>query len=125
MAGSQTFVFLGPKSAALPLHHSWPIVIIYNIFWPLLVYEVPITIMESFERKISQFLLRWLCLPQSLTSIALLGTTPSCSSSVAQKFKFTQTKDFLLYKDSTDTKVSSSVEIRTRMEVECAGSRLS
>ncbi|KAI4881119.1 hypothetical protein NFI96_020517, partial [Prochilodus magdalenae] len=47
--------------------------ILPHLLWPLLVYEVPITIVEGFERKISQFLRRWLGLPRSLSSTALFG----------------------------------------------------
>ncbi len=41
--------------------------------WPLLVYEVLISTVESFERKISRFLQRWLGLPQSLSNITVYG----------------------------------------------------
>ncbi|KAF7644982.1 hypothetical protein LDENG_00212660 [Lucifuga dentata] len=47
--------------------------ILPRLLWPLLVNEVPITIVEGFERNISQFLRRWLGLPKSLSSIALHG----------------------------------------------------
>lgn len=36
------------------------------IIWPLLVYEVPISTVGGFERRISRFLHRWLGLPRSL-----------------------------------------------------------
>lgn len=47
--------------------------ILPHLLWTLLIYEVPITIVEGFERKISQFLHRWLDLPQSLSNNALFG----------------------------------------------------
>ncbi|TWW59294.1 hypothetical protein D4764_06G0008240, partial [Takifugu flavidus] len=37
--------------------------ILPRVLWPLLVYAVPVTTVESFERKISCFLRRWLGLP--------------------------------------------------------------
>ncbi|KAL7854779.1 hypothetical protein SRHO_G00169690 [Serrasalmus rhombeus] len=65
--------------------------ILPHLLWLLLVYEVLITIMEGFKRKISQFLL-----------------------SLAEEFKVIRASEVLLYRDSTNTKVSSAdVEIRT------------
>lgn len=49
--------------------------ILPRLLWPLLIYEVPITTVESFERNITQFLRGWLGLPKSLSSIALYGQT--------------------------------------------------
>ncbi|TWW71597.1 hypothetical protein D4764_16G0000940 [Takifugu flavidus] len=48
--------------------------ILPRVLWPLLMYAVPVTTVESFERKISSFLRRWLGLPRSLNSDALYGT---------------------------------------------------
>ncbi len=33
--------------------------------WPLLIYVVPITVVEGFDRKVSSYLRRWLGLPHS------------------------------------------------------------
>jgi len=41
--------------------------ILPRLFWPRLV--------EDFKQNVSQFLRRWLCLPNSLTSFALYGHT--------------------------------------------------
>ncbi|TWW59866.1 hypothetical protein D4764_06G0013960 [Takifugu flavidus] len=49
--------------------------ILPRVLWPLLVYAVPVTMVESFERKLSSFLRRWLGLPRSLNSAALYGTS--------------------------------------------------
>ncbi len=91
--------------------------ILPRLLWPLLVYEVPITIVEGFERKISQPLHRWLGLPRSLSSIALFGHNTKLQlpfSSLAEEFKVTRAREVLLYRDSTETKVSSAgVEVRT------------
>ncbi|KAL7841023.1 hypothetical protein SRHO_G00247140 [Serrasalmus rhombeus] len=87
------------------------------LLWPLLVYEVPITIIEGFERKISQFLRRWLGLPRSLSSTALFGHNTKLQlllSSLEEEFKVIRAREVLLYRDSADNKVSSAgVEIRT------------
>lgn len=45
------------------------------ILWPLLIYEVPITVVEGFERKVSSYLRRWFGVPHSLSSIGLYGNS--------------------------------------------------
>lgn len=78
--------------------------ILPRLFWLLLVYEVPITIVKGFERKISRLLHRWLGPPRSLRSIALFRhNTKLPFSSLAEEFKVIR-----VYIDSTDTKVSSA-----------------
>ena len=47
--------------------------ILPQILWPLMLYEVAITTVEGMERKISGYLRRWLGLPKSLSSLALIG----------------------------------------------------
>lgn len=83
--------------------------ILPRLFWLLLVYEVPITIVKGFERKISRLLHRWLGLPRILRSIALFRhNTKRPFSSLAEELKVIR-----VYIDSTDTKVSSAgVEVR-------------
>lgn len=56
--------------------------ILPRLLWPLLIYEISLTIVEGFERKISQSLRRWLGLPRSLSSIALFGHSCSFPSAV-------------------------------------------
>ncbi|KAI4893316.1 hypothetical protein NFI96_007741 [Prochilodus magdalenae] len=66
--------------------------ILPHFLWLLLVYEVRLTIEEGFERKINQFLRRWLGLPWSLSSIALFGHDTMLKllfSSLAEEFKVT------------------------------------
>ncbi|XP_056127556.1 uncharacterized protein LOC130105540 [Rhinichthys klamathensis goyatoka] len=91
--------------------------ILPRLLWPLLIYEVPITTVEGFERKVSRFLRRWLGLPRSLSSVAFFGHNTKLQlpfSSLAEEFKVTRAREVLLYRDSVDTKVSSAgVEVRT------------
>ncbi|CAJ1075238.1 LOW QUALITY PROTEIN: uncharacterized protein LOC109089580 [Xyrichtys novacula] len=91
--------------------------ILPRLLWPMLIYEVPITTVEGFERKVSRFLRRWLGLPRSLSSIALFGHNTKLQlpfSSPSEEFKVTRAREVLLYRDSADTKVSSAgVEVRT------------
>ncbi|XP_072560565.1 uncharacterized protein [Paramormyrops kingsleyae] len=91
--------------------------ILPRLLWPLLMYQVPITTVETLERKISQFLRRWLGLPKSLSCIALYGHTNKLQlpfSGLTEEFKVTRAREVLLYRDSSDTRVSSAgIEVRT------------
>ncbi len=49
--------------------------ILPRILWPLLIYEVPMTVVESFEQKVSSYLHRWLDLLRSISNIGLYGNT--------------------------------------------------
>lgn len=67
------------------------------------VYQMPMTIVEGFERKVSQYLCRWLGLPRSLSSIALLGRKNMVQllfRSLTEEFTVTRAKVVLLYKES-------------------------
>ncbi|RXN24140.1 reverse transcriptase [Labeo rohita] len=81
------------------------------------MYQVPITTVETLERNISQFLRRWLGLPKSLSCIALYGHTNKLQllfSGLTEEFKVTRAREVLLYRDSSDTRVSSAgIEVRT------------
>lgn len=48
--------------------------ILPRLLWPLLIYEVPVTVVEGFEQKVSSYLHRWLGLPHSLVTSACTGT---------------------------------------------------
>ncbi|KAK0145691.1 hypothetical protein N1851_015413 [Merluccius polli] len=91
--------------------------ILPRLLWPLLVYDVPLTTVEGLERKVSGYLRRWLGLPQSLSSIALYGNKNKLRlpfSSLSEEFMVTRAREVLLYRDSSDTKVSSAgIEVRT------------
>ena len=61
-----------------------------RLLWPLLVYEVPISTVESLTKIVSQSLRKWLGLPRSLSNIALYGHSTKLKlpfSSVTEEFK--------------------------------------
>ncbi|XP_038131552.1 uncharacterized protein LOC119776958 [Cyprinodon tularosa] len=91
--------------------------ILPRLLWPLLIYEVPVTMVEGFERNVSQYLRRWLGLPKSLSTIALYGHSNKLQlplTGVTEEFKVTRAREVLLYRDSADTRVSSaSITVRT------------
>ena len=47
--------------------------ILPRILWPLLIYAVPISIVKTLERRVSNHLRGWLGLPKILSSITLYG----------------------------------------------------
>ncbi|KAK0135126.1 hypothetical protein N1851_029059 [Merluccius polli] len=91
--------------------------ILPRILWPLLVYEVTMSTVETLERKISSYLRRWLGLPRSLTSAALYGRSnklqlPFCS--LEEEFRVSRTREALVYRDSSDTRVAAAgIVVRT------------
>ena len=71
-----------------------------RILWPLLVYDIPITTVESLERAISNRLRRWLGLPRCLSGAALYGNSNALRlpcSSLVEEFKITKTRELLQY----------------------------
>ncbi|KAJ8014697.1 hypothetical protein DPEC_G00018340 [Dallia pectoralis] len=105
-----------------------------RILWPLLIYDVPISTIEGFERRVRRFLRRWLGLPRSLSSIALYGQNNKLKLpiiSLNEEFKVSRAREVLLYRESRDLKVSKAgIEVRTGRrwraaeEVKVAESRL-
>ncbi|XP_029359637.1 uncharacterized protein LOC115044643 [Echeneis naucrates] len=85
--------------------------ILPRILWPLLIYEVSMTVMEGFEQKVSSYLRRWLGLPYSLSSIGLYGNTNKLRlpfSSVREEFIVARAREHLRYSGSRDAKVSGA-----------------
>ncbi len=85
--------------------------ILPRILWPLLVYEVPISTLETLERKVSSHLRKWLGLPKSLSSIALYGHHNKLQlplKSLEEEFKVTRAREVLQYRDSSDSKVEKA-----------------
>ena len=88
-----------------------------RILWPLLVYDIPITTVESLERAISNRLRRWLGLPRCLSGAALYGNSNALRlpcSSLVEEFKITKTRELLQYTESEDPKVAAAgIQIRS------------
>ncbi|XP_067284127.1 uncharacterized protein [Pseudorasbora parva] len=91
--------------------------ILPRILWPLLIYEVPISTIEGFERRVSRFLRKWLGLPRSLSSIALYGQNNKLKlpiSGLSEEFKVGRAREVLQYRESLDPMVSQAgIEVRT------------
>lgn len=78
----------------------YPHGILRRILWLLLVYEVPISTVEGFKRRVSRFLRKWLGLPRSLSSIALYGKNNmrKLPISLNEEFKVSYTREVLQYR---------------------------
>ena len=108
--------------------------ILPRILWPLLVYEVTMSTVETLERKISSYLRRWLGLPRSLTSAALYGRSNKLQlpfSSLEEEFRVSRTREALAYRDSRDTReaaagivVQTGRKFKAQEGLELAESRL-
>lgn len=85
--------------------------ILPRILWPLLIFEVPMTVVEGLERKVSRYLRRWLGLPCSLSDIGLYGNSNKLRlpfSSVKEEFMVARAREHLQYTGSKDPKVSGA-----------------
>ncbi|XP_061778568.1 uncharacterized protein LOC133569990 [Nerophis ophidion] len=79
-----------------------------RLLWPLLVYEVPVSTVESLERKLNTYLRRWLGVPRSFCSIGLYSTGSKLQlpiTSVVEEYKVTKTRQAMMLRDSKDERV--------------------
>ena len=88
-----------------------------RILWPLFVYDSPMTIVEAMERKIHNYLRRWLGFPRSLGTAALYGSSNALQlpfKGLMEEFVVSRTREVMLYRDSKDPKVATAgIEVRT------------
>jgi len=73
--------------------------ILPRILWVLLVYKVPISTVETLERRVSSCLRRWLGLPRSLSNIALYRNTIMLLlplKSLEEEFEVTRAREVLI-----------------------------
>ncbi|CAC5369161.1 unnamed protein product [Mytilus coruscus] len=77
--------------------------ILPRITWPLLMYEVPQTKVESLERMFNRHLRKWLGVPKSFSIIGLYSTSSKLQlplSSITEEFKVTKTRQVMMLRDS-------------------------
>ena len=88
-----------------------------RILWPLFVYDSPMTIVEAMERRVNNYLRRWLGFLRSLSSAALYGSSNALQlpfKGLMEEFVVSQMREVMLYRDLKDPKVSTAgVEVRT------------
>ena len=88
-----------------------------RVLWPILVYEVPVSTVESMERKISSYLRRWLGVPRSFCSIGLYSSGSKLQlplKALTEEYKATKVRAVMMLRDSQDQKIrDAGIEIRT------------
>jgi len=88
-----------------------------RLVWPLMVNEIPVSLVEQLEQAVSKHIRRWLGLPPSFSSIGLYGRCTKLQmplTSLVEEYKVAKARLFLTLRDSADQKISKAgIEIRT------------
>ena len=82
-----------------------------RVMWPLMLYEVPTSTVESLEHLISRHLRRWLGVPPSFSSVGLYGKSNQLQlpiSSLVEEFKASKARLVVTLKQSQDSKVRNA-----------------
>lgn len=99
--------------------------ILPRLLWPLLVYEVPLTTVEALERKINNFLRRWLSVPKSFCSIGLYSSGSKLQlpiTSVVEEFKTVKVRLAMMLRDSDDQAVrQANITVKTGRKWKASG----
>ncbi len=99
--------------------------ILPRLLWPLLVYEVPLTTVEALERRINNFLRRWLSVPKSFCSIGLYSSGSKLKlpiTSVVEEFKTAKVQLAMMLRDSDDQAVQqANIVVKTGQKWKASG----
>ena len=94
-------------------HHG----LLPRLVWPLMVNEVPVSLVEKLEQSVSKHIRRWLGLPPSFSSIGFYSKSTKLQmplNSLVEEFKVAKARLFLTLRDSADEKISrAGIEVRT------------
>ena len=85
--------------------------LIPKIQWALLIYEVPISVASSLEKRISFYIRKWLNLHPSTTALSLYSPMSPCPlpiKSLTDVLRSSKISGHLLLRDSSDPIISSS-----------------
>ena len=101
------------KSSHKGIHNVWILqnMLIPRFRWPLLIYEISISVVNCLEHKISPFLRKWLNIHHSTTNICLYSLTSSFPlplKSLTSILKSTKVSGHLLLKAPADKQISDS-----------------
>ena len=86
--------------------------LIPRIQWPLLIYEIPISLAFKLEQKVSVFIRKWLHLHHSTSSLCFYSSVSPCPlpiKSLSSALKASKISGHLLLRSSEDTLVSGCV----------------
>ena len=81
-----------------------------RIMWPLMMYKLPLTAVEEFERRSTGCIKKWLCAPKSLTSLALYSKDTVLQlpiKSLLDEFKLSKCRNVSGFQESKDPVVYS------------------
>ena len=84
--------------------------LIPKLLWPLLVYEIGLSTVESIERMINRYTRKWLGLPPGLTTVALYSRNAKLKlplKSIIEEYKTGKTRLQMMLKYSNDPTISS------------------
>ena len=100
------------KSSHKGIHKVWilEIMLIPRLCWPLLIYEISISVVNCIEHKIS-FLRKWLNIHHSTTNICLYSSTSPCPlplKGLISILKLTKVSGHFLLRESADKQISKS-----------------
>ena len=76
-----------------------------RIMWPLSIYNVPLTTVESLQTRITASLKKWLKLPKSLSSACFYSKTTKLKlpySSLTEDFKAAKARNLVTFQESQD-----------------------
>ena len=82
-----------------------------QIRWILMIYEIPLSTVERFEKRISRFIRKWLGFHPTISSLALYSKESPCPlpiTSLTSLFKTTKASAQLQLRDSSDPIIASS-----------------
>ena len=86
--------------------------LIPRIQWPLLIYEIPISLAFKLEQKVSVFIQKWLHLHHSTSSLCFYSSVSPCPlpiKSLSSALKASKISGHLLLRSSQDTLVSGCI----------------
>ena len=86
--------------------------LIPRIQWPLLIYEIPISVAFKLEQKVSVFIRKWLHLHHSTSSLCFYSSASPCPlpiKNLSSALKASKISGHLLLRNSQDPLVSSCV----------------
>ena len=86
-------------------HH----LLMQRIRWPLLIYEIPMTVAATLEQKVSVYMRKWLGISRCITNVCLYASSSPCPlplQSVTSMLKMAKVGGFQQLRYSRDTLVS-------------------
>ena len=101
------------KSFHRGVHKVWILqhLLVPRLCWPLLIYEIPISVVLHLEQKISCYMQKWLNLHNSTTNICLYSSVSPCHlpiKSLTSVMKSAKVSGHLLLRKSSDQCVSGT-----------------